>query len=245
MMDISRQRNGLEAGFVPIECKADSGDGGRRHPYRRRRAVTFPEMDGQLVADIKVYQVGIYRGIDDIQSPKKQKEKDGIVLVLPGFIAVLPKGIVLLRGYRLLESGLDLVETVNIEDSCRLIADADGEGILRILIRFLVVKIKISRYSYGAPGDRYFPVLAVIELTHAGKYGRIKRRFPGIVLFPRCGVYFVGRILAGPRGLGARRQCVRHPGARALLAFNKGRDRIIFLLTPAKLMTGQKDENRQ
>ena len=81
-------------GLMEIHHQAEAHPGTHRAHYHSVGG-RLVEVKAEVVTDIETGQMGIHRGIDDIQPPEKNKEKNGLILILPVLIAVAAEGLII------------------------------------------------------------------------------------------------------------------------------------------------------
>ena len=82
-----------------MKVKYEANTGGsltRRHTDRGRLVDAHTE----VIADIEIHQVCVYRGIHYVRPPEKKEEKHGVVLILAKLISVGAQGIIVAIGYK-------------------------------------------------------------------------------------------------------------------------------------------------
>src|ERR1700754_27717 len=194
-------------------------------------------MQAQLIADIKIHQVCIYRRIYDLQSPEQQEENDGIVLILTILIPVGTDRIGIPQRGKISERGIfDLSgNTVRYRQAIGCIEVYEGYRLLALRIKTMVTKESISGYAYCRVHQRQLPVFMVVDLPKTGAKRRIQGSLSWIVLLFGKRVHLVGLFLMPLR--------IRSAGKRIgyiitgnRLTFYSRRDSVIFHLALAIAM---------
>src|SRR6201991_2449222 len=188
-------------------------------------------MQAQLVADIKIHQVCIYRRIYDLQSPEQQEENDGIVLILTILIPVGTDRIGIPQRGKISERGVfDLSgNTVRYRQAIGSKVVNERYRLLALRIKTMVTKEGISGYAYCRVHQWQLPVFMVVDLPKTRTKGRIQSSLSWIVLLFGKRVHLVGLFLM-PFRMRSTGKRIGYVITANRLTFYSRRDSIIFLL---------------
>jgi len=189
------------------------------------------KVHGQIIADVEIHQVCIYRGVDDIQSPGEEKEENGIILVLPVFVPGGAQCVIVFVNDKRLEVSIDLGKDGIGDRSSRypggLVVVDDHKRELTFPIPASVIKVGNGRDADSRIDEGQLPVFAIVDLAQAGKDGRTDRCFSRVVLFARQRVGGIRgglvRIATDAVGHG-----IGYAGWKDCIAFYIGGDRIVL-----------------
>ena len=121
-------------------------------------------MQRQIIADIEVEKIGIYRSIDNLKDIKSEKSDEAKVSVATVLVFVIQQ---LVFGN----------ETVELIDSVRIIVGESDIGIFEAFVLSVVKRKSIYQICPTGIDNRHFPVFMVVNLSQSGQARRKKSGF--------------------------------------------------------------------